>query len=246
MNYEVIITKDGSPSLRGKDNLGDGNESMHHLGGAYSETQYIYGGALRTEQNNRTLFSVLVVGLGLGYIELLAMGEYLRQNSVLPFKMYSYETDEDLKVAFIGWLSGELNSEHPLFSVYELIAQCFSKDGYPVDLIKKELLKAKSNKQWLIDGAFSLSSLPPADVNCILYDAYSGKSNPELWSEEFLTTVFTQVTAQSTSCVFATYACTGVLKRSLIASGFQFQKKPGFAGKRDCSFAIKGGSVSNS
>ena len=41
------------------------------------------------------------------------------------------------------------------------------------------------------------------------------------------------------NCVFTTYACTSVLRKTLTENGFQFLKRPGFSGKRESSLATR-------
>lgn len=45
--FEVVWTEDGSPSLKSV----QGHEVMHHRGGAYDETQSIYGNVVREVMN---------------------------------------------------------------------------------------------------------------------------------------------------------------------------------------------------
>lgn len=234
MKYEIVWTQDSSPSLRQ-------NECMHHRAGAYSETQYIYGEAIRKSlELNPTHLSAVVVGLGLGYIELLVMGEYLKrlkQNVTPPcqFRMLSFESDPFLKESFLAWLKGDLTDEHPLFMVFQKIGELI-QNQYPIAEIKIALLAALQNQSWSLASDLNEKTIPNDKFTVILYDAFSGKSTPELWSEEFLKRFLNQTSRPP--CVFSTYACTGALKRSLKATGFQVQVRPGFSGKRDSTFAI--------
>jgi hypothetical protein len=231
MKYEIIWTQDGSPSLRDV-------ECMHHRAGAYSETQYIYGEAIRRSLSfNLTEYSVLVVGLGLGYIELIAMGEYLNYietKTRIPLRMLSFESDDFLKENFLAWLANRLDSSHPLFMVYESIGQ-FINQKYNLDKIKFALLKAYENHEWVCNSFLGKDTIPTESFHLLLYDAFSGKSTPELWSEEFLSTALKQITCKP--AVFSTYACTGVLKRTLKSSGYEVLVREGFSGKRDSTLA---------
>lgn len=222
-SFEILSTGDGSPSLRGE------TEPMHHLGGAYSETQYIYGDALRRllQWPEMQEWGVLVVGLGLGYIELLAMAEALKNNKTL--KLLSYEIKPELVEAFLTWLRGERDEP-----VYERLYAFFQKDYPGVDL-KAALVKAYQERRWEIRGALETASLPDGCYQALLFDAFSGKTTPELWSPEFLEQ-FLQKVVQGPA-IFATYACTGTLRRTLQAAGFAVEKRPGFQGKRDSTTA---------
>lgn len=228
-HFTVLWTGDGSPSLRGA------TEPMHHLGGAYSETQYIYGEALRhlvNEGSDSSEWRVLVVGLGLGYIELLAMAEALKNNRTLF--LLTYEIEQGLVDLFLSWLKDETQS-----LVYDRMLDFFNPD-YPNFNLKEELLRAFVERRWKIHGELNKNSLPTVKYQALMFDAFSGKSTPDLWSEEFLLE-FLEKTSDPSFCVFSTYACTGVLKRTLNSLGFQVQKRVGFQGKRHSTLGIKRG-----
>ena len=224
--FSVLWTGDGSPSLRGE------NEPMHHLGGAYAETQYIYGEALRclAEWKDLSTWNVLVVGLGLGYIELLAVAEAIKNKKKIH--ILTYEIERDLVELFLSWLKGEAEN-----IVYDRILDFFKSTYTDLDL-KNELLKIYSHGEWEIRGALNSSSLPLQNFHAILFDAFSGKTTPDLWTEEFLMK-FILNSAQSSPSIFSTYACTGVLKRVLKNSGFKVEKRNGFLGKRNSTLAVK-------
>lgn len=225
--YEIIETADGSPSFVGE------TEAMHNRAGAYTETQYIYGEAIRS-QIGANIWRVLVVGLGLGYIELLAAAESVKQNK--PLELLSYEADPNLVEAFLRWLSGK---DSVYSQVYDRILSFLIRD-YACDgaYLKAKLYGLYEDKKWKIRGYLTPESLPSEmKYNIILYDAFSGKSTPDVWTPEFLEKFL--VAASAPDAVFATYACTGVLKRALAAAGFEVEKRPGFSGKRDCTFATR-------
>lgn len=145
--YSVEITGDGSPTLR----WGSG-ESMHHSGGAASESVYIYRTALEflssssrvqkvtqqislTEEliQSSTLFCqdemvIMSLGFGVGYNELLVADWILRNRfREDQIKLYSYEKEKFLYEDFNLWLE---NMKSPLGEVFDLILEkLFSNDG---------------------------------------------------------------------------------------------------------------------
>jgi hypothetical protein len=232
MKYDILWTQDGSPSLKEI-------ECMHHRAGAYSETQYIYGEAIRKALALQIpKYSVLVVGLGLGYIELIAMGEYLKlveSSPNLPFRMVSFESDIFLKESFLAWLTDQIQETHPLFKVYQNIGN-FIDQKYNLNSIKQALSKAYNRQEWICEALLKKETIPSEQFHLILFDAFSSKSTPELWSEEFLTTALKRLSAST--CVFSTYACTGILKRTLKSCNYEVLIRAGFFGKRDATLAI--------
>lgn len=103
--------------------------------------------------------------------------------------------------------------------------------------IAKFLLSARERGAWKLRDTLDPQTEFAESLNCLLFDAFSSKSTPELWTEEFLDRFFSKVAAPT--CVFSTYACTGALKRSLRKAGFELNIREGFASKRDCTFAVR-------
>jgi tRNA U34 5-methylaminomethyl-2-thiouridine-forming methyltransferase MnmC len=250
MDYDFLTTADGSPSLRLSTN-GRSGESMHSLLGAFGETDYIYGYALR-----RTLHSlegpvvVLSLGLGLGYVETLTLALARQMNRSKDLRLISYEIEPELKTQLTGWLQvpfdlgSQLGDSNPFARAYSDI---FKRTSSLTSLAPSELHEtartALDNGSWTIEGAFDSRAAAELSaqqtlVNCWCFDAFSSKSDPHLWTEEFLTATLTQASAPD-SC-FSTYACTGQLKRALLRAGFALEIRQGFSGKRDSTFAGRG------
>ncbi len=217
-------TADGSPTLRLiSESLVDLTirvESMHHSGGAASETQYIYGNPIRQGLAVDPEINFLVVGLGLGYIEMLIASETAGR------KIISYEIDPELRHNFSDWVSGADE-----FDIYDQVCRSIKLEPDFVRLqIQKNHLK--------LCGELSLKTVFEQKSHVICFDAFSQKTSGTLWTEEFLDYFIVHSCEQD--CIFTTYACTGLLKRTLEKHGFQFEKRPGFIGKRDSTLATRG------
>jgi tRNA U34 5-methylaminomethyl-2-thiouridine-forming methyltransferase MnmC len=61
-------------------------------------------------------------------------------------------------------------------------------------------------------------------------DGFAPSRNPQMWGAELMAEVFSHTKPGGT---FATYTSAGWVKRNLIAAGFNVEKLPGFAGKRE-------------
>lgn len=224
--FEKIYTADQSPSLV---DLGSANvESMHHRGGAAAESEYIYGYCL--EQGLlRRLNLVLSVGLGLGYNELITFKKFKSSQKLQDLRLTSYELKPVLVDSFLKYLQDGTDRE----STYAEVFKAVGVDRWDA---REYLLRAFEQKQWQIKSDFSkVLDEPQPQYQIILYDAFSSKTDPGLWGEDFLTILF-QDKVDSTA-VLSTYACTGALKRSLKNTGFTVQLRPGFQSKRECTFA---------
>tara|TARA_Y100001935_G_scaffold253192_1_gene258752 strand:+ start:4639 stop:5391 length:753 start_codon:yes stop_codon:yes gene_type:complete len=244
-NLEVYWTADGSPSLtfekilQGPEkNSQEGYvEKMHHSQGAWSETKYIYQTALeRALSQAPKELRVLSLGLGLGYNEVMSAGLELSQPQT-QMEIFSFESLPELQKNFLDYL-GKGSSE--LFSeCYEWIFENLSAefDLRSDELRKHCLQKYESGKLHLLN-AFPESLPKNQTYEVILYDAFSNKMNPELWTEDFLQGTLSEIA--SSDCILTTYAATGALKRSLKSLGFSKLERPGFAGKRDSSFYVRG------
>lgn len=243
IGFEIEITGDESPSLRllsSVDPLKDRGESMHHSGGAWAETLLIYGQPIKAVLQKIEKPQFLIVGLGLGYIELTVAREalILGKSSDQVGLITSYESVPELREFFYLWLHQRkdlLSLE--VWNTYELVLS---------HIIKDTELKPEQVRSFLRDHFANLKNIQsalaedvtlPSRYHCILYDAFSSKTSPHLWEESFLVKLLDQgVQAQS---VLSTYACKGSLKRALKHVGFEVLVREGFQGKRNSTLGTK-------
>jgi hypothetical protein len=220
-NYELVWTADGSPSLSWAD-----KELMHHRGGALSETDKIYGEVI-TETLVKGGLHFISVGLGLGYNELCIARECVKHN-IFDVQILSFESDSFLVRQFLNFINGNKNEVH------EKIFSLMNLNQTHLEFLKK----LYENKSFRIEGSLSKNTTPDCKAHCILYDAFSSKTSPELWQEEFLN-YFLQNFCEP-NCLFSTYACTGALKRALKNHEFEVVIREGFHGKRNSTLGRRG------
>jgi hypothetical protein len=243
-HYAFQTTEDGSQTLRllvdepTPENMkGSTSEAMHSLRGAFSETNYIYGEALRYALGKGWPLRVLSMGLGLGYVELLASGMAVKGAPQLELEGESFEIVPELRNYFISWLLG---TECPkdFSDVYDdILERTASACDVPAAEIKSKLGKSVGNGLWKIREALNSDTDFVGRFSVICFDAFSSKSTPDLWTEEFLNSFFEKACAAE--AVLSTYACTGPLKRSLKSQGFTVTIRQGFSSKRDSTFAAR-------
>jgi tRNA U34 5-methylaminomethyl-2-thiouridine-forming methyltransferase MnmC len=225
---EIILTADGSPTIC----LG-GLENMHNSQGALSESLYIYGHGLEQMLSWKVQARVISVGLGLGYNEMIAFALTLKHQQSL--QLWSFETFAYLRRSMEQWLIGE---DCALFAIYDqILLGVAQKLEMSAREIKNAMTIAIKNRTWQIRGGFPEDSEGINSANCILYDAFSAKTCPELWEEQSLQNNLRPLLAPQT--VFVTYAATGSLKRALSGLDFSLPPRAGFAGKRDSTLGIR-------
>ena len=237
--YEVFITADGSPTLQWNNRWDDAGlpdgEAMHHRGGAYNETQMVYGDPLRDclDAGGNSVFSL---GLGLGYNEFLVAAESLIWNlAPSHMRLVSYEADPVLVQAMMDCVH---NKHTALSDIYFSVLELYQKKyRMPPGLIQMWLNEALEMKKWDVRGALKAGAKVGECFHCILYDAFSSKTSPDLWTEEFLSKFFAETTAPQ--CWVSTYACTGNLKRALKLNSFEVTLREGFQGKRNSTLGVR-------
>lgn len=244
----LIETADGSDSLLYRTIAAtEWTEPMHSSKGAWSETLFVYEPALRESlgriKNDET-WCVASVGLGLGYNELICAALALKAN--LPsrqLKLTSFESQMVFRNAFVGVFGHPHSQNLPqaLLNAYER-ATSFICDFVGISTTNfrtyvSELLTLNSLE---LQGAFEGASIfTGTHVNnlhgCVLFDAFSPESSPDLWTPDILMHLVDSLCGKN--CIFASYASRTVLKKILRERGFTLEKFPGFAGKRERTYA---------
>lgn len=236
IGFSLEKTQDGSPTLRRhqatRNDFTDG-ESMHHSGGAWAETLYIYKPVIDKVQSwNLEKPAYLSVGLGLGYVEMLIA----RENLDREVQISSFEIVPELKDYFLKWI---VNSTLPdeVQETYDLVGNCVCEnDSGKVTAIKKYLATAYEQGNWKLQGALEEAS-GPFPHHGIMYDAFSKAVSPQLWHQDFMVG-FLKDWAGTQVCL-STYSCTGNLKRALKEAGFTLDIRQGFKSKRNSTFAFR-------
>ncbi len=232
--HELTLTEDGSPTLLTTYENGV-TEKMHHFRGALTESLYIYEPAIRWSLDQTKSSHVMSLGLGLGYNELIAVAVALQSGRENRLRLTTYEIDAGLGRAFSAWLNGQ---ESPWQSAYDQLQIALTqKFSLPEDGLRRALQQAQHAGDWQLRGRFPDELRPDDRFTAILYDAFSGKMDQDLWNEESLV-LFLQNHADPV-CALSTYASTGGLKRALRRSGFSMHPKPGFGGKKESTFATR-------
>ena len=196
------------------------DETYHSRNGAISESRHVFlqEGLYRMEGNTQ----VLEVGFGTGLNAFLA-AMYTKEKKT---KIY-FHTLEPFQVPFdlvekIGY--GQLLGDEELFSKlhaaeWETNVKISENFTLHKTTQKLEYVRLENNK-----------------YDCIFFDAFAPKKQPELWSSEIFRKLYQ---ATKPGGVLTTYSAAGQLKRDLIAAGYTIENPPGANGKREMTVAIK-------
>ena len=188
----------------------------------------------KTQKN----FYLLSLGLGLGYNEILSCAYSLR-NPKRQMYLETYESHPLLGRGFFSFFSSFANFsralppkkessppkgspfpppsppvETSLYPLYRKVLQLFAR---AFQLETRELFEwvghCMNSEKLVLRGAIHRDSRPGMKFHGIFFDAFSSKTNPSLWTEEFLDDFLK--THCGEDCFFSSYAATGPLKRAL-------------------------------
>lgn len=237
IGFGVEQTGDGSVSLFLLQKILDyreHGETMHHSGGAATETALIYGQVIRECLEKIPKPKFLVVGLGLGYIELNIIKELLLAGKSVEEHIgavISYESVPELKQFFLNWIF-ERDLPLEIKETYDAVLSSVLKDSALNRVLFMEALKALYNSQEKaqILGAIESDYQTVNRYHCICYDAFSSRTTPHLWEEAFLTNLV-EVSSEA-EAYFSTYSCRNSLKNSLKKAGFEITPREGFQNKK--------------
>ncbi len=242
IGFEIELTKDSSPTLRLLESLDDHRpygESMHHSAGAASETQLIYGNPIEKGLKSVEKPHFMVVGLGLGYIEMnlaqraLSLGMKAQDVGLIT----SYESIPQLRELFVAWIH-----DQPLPSIvsdiYAKAAECIVRESAITVIQIKDFLKAHFTSANSIHGALSQETLVAHRYHGILYDAFSSKTTPHLWEDRFFHLLLETCTHEDS--FFSTYSGRQTLRHCLVQQRYNVVVRKGFYGKRTSTLAVRG------
>lgn len=221
-HLSFTTTSDGSKTLY-NEKVGENYHSRH---GALQESKHVFLGSGLThflENKTEKKVSILEVGFGTG-LNFLVSADYCTINKIelnytgieafpLPPELIS-QTDYNEYVSKDLWDSFLNHYSEAYNQKCEINKHCI------LHIIEEKLLDFSSDQQF--------------DV--VYFDAFAAVHQAEMWNLESLTQVSKFIKAGG---VFVTYAITGELKRTMKSLGFEIEKAPGAAGKREMLRATK-------
>lgn len=217
MTFEIIITDDGSPTL--KDSR---NETFHSRHGAIQETRHVFidNGLTyfcNTHPNHRKI-TISEIGFGTGLNAAIAM-EYAQIN--------------DLSIDFITC------DTHPLpLSVASQFNLALANYAPNLAHYHAQLIHSKWNQPIRLTPTFQLSKYDcpahecpwPTAIDLVWMDAFSPTTSPECWSESTLGHLLPSL---NINAVLTTYCAKGNVRRLFQSLGFTVERLQGPPGKRE-------------
>ena len=235
MNREIVITADGSHSIR----VPELSQTYHSMHGALQESTHVYIEAgLRyamTATGGTDPLYVFELGFGTGLNALLTAIEAERQQ-----RLVHYETIDAFPLAAAE--SGELNfcrqlqrtDLNPLFEQLHYGQWDLESSLTPYFSFQKHGL---SLADWLEDKLWAPRG---RGIDIVYFDAFAPEAQPELWTAEVFSALYTLMAPGG---VLVTYCSKTVVRRAVEASGLRVYKIPGPRGKREMLRAIKNPAV---
>lgn len=237
MTYLFYKTKDDSISVSLKsDSLS--TELMHSVDGAFSETIHLYEDVVKYvfSQNLQQQPTFLSLGLGMGYVEILVCAYVLKNHPNQPFKIFSFEKENDLRTFFKKFIFGEEIPRVFQESYHQIINMFCSYYGISYDELKGGIKNRIENNSIELFGEYNLHIQLEKLINGLFFDAFSFNTSPELWADELIEKILRSCAPKA---AFATYASRSHLKKLLLGHGFTLEKKKGYGGKKESTFAYR-------
>jgi tRNA U34 5-methylaminomethyl-2-thiouridine-forming methyltransferase MnmC len=231
-NPEIVLTKDGSPTLLHPIY----NEHYHSIHGALTESEHVYitSGLEYAANSFKDPLKVLEIGFGSGLNALLS-GLFAKRNR----RKIQYTGLEPFPISEIHAENIPLESlktkDYPdldplLFKKLHHGAQFAFTSKEKVDFFEFEVLNITLQQHMI-------SPERVTDFQVIFFDAFCPESQPELWTEEIFKSLSNSLVLGGN---LVTYCAKGAVRRLLIAAGFKVEKLAGpLKGKREILRAVK-------
>jgi len=217
MNYELILTEDGSNSLY----VPEIAECYHSSHGAIQESQHIFIEA-GLKQCSKDEICVLEVGFGTGLNALLALVEAERSGKMIRYftlEKYPISVETTLQLNYPNLIDGDYQKS------FEKMHQSVWNETVavtPTFILEK--IKTDFTKYVHLQN-----------YDVVFFDAFSPEKQPEMWMQQQFENIFEHC---NHGAILTTYCAKGAVRRALQAAGFSVERLAGPPGKREILRAI--------
>lgn len=215
---KIISTSDGSSTIY----VPELDEHYHSTYGAIKESLHVFiNEGYRSVSTNP--LAIFEMGFGTGLNALLTLYESIRDGRQVDYvSVEKYPLGRDIynKLNYEDFFPGYNKS------YFSLLHECrWGENCQVIDNFCIQKLEADFNDLH-IDRLFDI----------VYYDAFAPGKQEEMWSFDILSKAASLLKPGG---VFVTYSAKGQLKRDLALLGFSVEHRPGPAGKRHISRAVK-------
>ncbi len=218
----ITYTADGSATIYNA----EVGEHYHSKNGAVQESRHVFlqaGLQYYVELTKKTSVSILEVGFGTGLNFLLSADYGISKHIKLDYTgIEAYPLPPALLrgTGYGSYVKPAL--WHSFINLYDKALTTKQHIDYDVWLRLREVTLMEFNSEEMYD--------------IVYFDAFAAAYQPEMWSASAIEKASSYIKPGG---LFATYAITGNLKRTMKALGFSIEKIPGAAGKREMLRAVK-------
>lgn len=221
---QLAFTEDGIPYSPAFDDI------YHAQAGGLAQARNVFlaGNSLPARWQGKSGFSICETGFGLG-LSFLATWQAWRADPSRSERLHFVSCElHPFTAPDLLHLYGYLFQTEP--ELAELGQQLLAQ--WPTllpGLHRLELEQGRVVLTLLLGDALTLLPKLAAQIDAFFLDGFAPSKNPELW-QEALYKQFTRLAAEGAT--LATYTVAGAVRRGLEAAGFQLERLPGFASKR--------------
>ncbi|MGM0667893.1 MAG: tRNA (5-methylaminomethyl-2-thiouridine)(34)-methyltransferase MnmD [Bacteroidota bacterium] len=215
---KIISTSDGSSTIY----VPELDEHYHSTFGAIKESLHVFINEGYRSVSTDPL-SVFEMGFGTGLNALLTLYESIRDGRQVDYvSVEKYPLDRDIynKLNYEDFFPGYKKSYFSLLHECSWEENCRITGNFSIHKLQADFHDLH------IDRLFDI----------VYYDAFAPGKQAEMWSTDILSKAASLLKPGG---VFVTYSAKGQLKRDLVSLGFRVEHRPGPAGKRHISRAVK-------
>lgn len=198
----------------------------HSAQGALEQARHVFlaGNDLPARWQGRDVFSILETGFGIG-LNFLATWQTWR-NAGRPCRLQFISVE---KHPFLRNDLQTLLARHPALA--EQAADLLTQWPLPIEGVHHLHFEQEAITLTLFfgDAAQQLPKLS-ARLDAVYLDGFAPARNPDIWSPLLLAQISDRCTPAAT---LATWSVAGALRRALESLGWNIERRPGFAAKRE-------------
>lgn len=219
-DLQLLTTKDGSPTLKST----KFGVTYHSIHGAIQESEHVFINAGYRYFADKNQLSILEIGLGTGlnaYMTFLENNGAGKQVTYTGIEAFPISEEQASRLNY-----SELLGDDVFGGVFSRIHDCSFEKAIQLSedfSFEKRLMKFEALKDQSL-------------YHIIYFDAFGPNTQPELWNEELLTTMYDALLPGG---ILVTYCAKGVVKRTLKSIGFSIEALAGPPGKREMTRAVK-------